>query len=1421
MTFKSRLSQEQLVQLEKSAAKFEDQLLEAAKFIGLHSNDDGRLLAGSKNAKKTSKTYGKEEWLLRWLLKKLQAPKDEVPRRTASAWSLLAHLIQVLPTTNTAHILSERKFLPILRQTLEEAEKLTQDPMKQSPAGNDSNSKEWKYSKKSKKRKRSGELVGADTNEQNATSNLLAAIHIAVESMTILALPSVEPAEEDSAAVFSAEFMKLVLRTLGDDSARILGLWLSLSGSHHIYKSIGAQDWISPFIWIWELRFTGSEDLMHFSLHCFQSLLQLLQLLRGQDPTADHDWVSKLEQLVARNIMIPAKATWAENPESDLLSILTKLSIVQQSSNAPLLFEIAIISIQTQATRKRQENYLWIQHVFTTLREAMPVQRIDENGEAAQRMLDIAIKYKVRFELPILYSIVSEFGMLATSTNWTLLSTIIRLDANTFLIQEADKDLSDELLKRITEASVQTTWAVHQRQIVDDVVVPLMGEFAKARDLSGFVRHWFRQVVEFEKLRKQSEVDVDEFSAWEDEALQKELGRLLEPSLTVQQLLQLVEWTAGKIPESTDASCLILEAISGSVKSENFIDAVGPRLINIILHNAKLAPAYRHRWRSWRLLSRTLSWIQPSFLEEFSHLAAAGEEPFDALNGVNSVVDYLMTTSKRFSGLESLEFLRCACTAWMIAPEASEMKTLTSNVVLNLLQRLADDVKSFVQDLISGKDLGNESCSLVQNKLSRGEGWLAWASIHCVFVENTAVLRVVKCLPEGSFQEMVQNIFWVASTLHNDRPTTANTWLHLNSEVFPSLWLSVLSNRLIQDDENLREHVINVALLSQTNSKNPLMQSHTNNKLAVQSLLTLPLDDIPRRHRERIMKAWLPDKSDGAGISFEPTALDAQVLALKVKIMHRPTLHESINFKELVSIADSIAGADPDGLDVNITLLKQLARLTLLQVSENLDQTRNRSYAVEAIDYVTKKLNKEKSKHSWNAAARVALFDAALSSLQDKHGVLNDLDIINKSNLDSLLVSFEKMLLAQLHKVFEKPANFTRSEKTQFVTVACDALTAMKVNAPRLEKLSIYADRFILSLGEAESDLKMRVGILLSTISEDYSKQTASTTGSVMGRQSIRAARNNALKGTDSSNKLGLLKSTLQRSLGPSNELDNLLATKYTVAACDDARGVVDEDDEDMFDLSSAYSDLCSRMWKVNSYREFAVIAETLVVMLRSKGRAISQWNVDSTLGCISIVCSRRGPSFRPSQAGNVYMQLCRLVHTILISHRLKLEGHFHLVAQTVESLLRCLFTPLQSTNTASSKTFVPPRWLPTTSSSPHQLNIRHAAAFTRLLTLICNPTVSSVTRSQNNALTSATDKAKRMAGQHMQYVLMAYVRLQLEMRMLTAVREQLVPGIYAIFDTTTPELRRAINEGMDGSGRAVFRNLYTDYTKFGKWKGS
>lgn len=76
--------------MEKASAPFGEQLIEAAKFVGVDLETVGRHTEenqGQKKEKKKGKavvSHGREEWLLRWLLKKLQAPKDDAPRYVAA-----------------------------------------------------------------------------------------------------------------------------------------------------------------------------------------------------------------------------------------------------------------------------------------------------------------------------------------------------------------------------------------------------------------------------------------------------------------------------------------------------------------------------------------------------------------------------------------------------------------------------------------------------------------------------------------------------------------------------------------------------------------------------------------------------------------------------------------------------------------------------------------------------------------------------------------------------------------------------------------------------------------------------------------------------------------------------------------------------------------------------------------------------------------------------------------------------------------------------------------------------------------------------------------------------------------------------------------------------------------------------------------
>jgi hypothetical protein len=97
--------------------------------------------------------------------------------------------------------------------------------------------------------------------------------------------------------------------------------------------------------------------------------------------------------------------------------------------------------------------------------------------------------------------------------------------------------------------------------------------------------------------------------------------------------------------------------------------------------------------------------------------------------------------------------------------------------------------------------------------------------------------------------------------------------------------------------------MIDIMLLNETNINNPVVKSPETNAFAVQALLKIPLHLFSRKDRKRIRQGWLQtqahkskkksSKEDNTSIpSYELTALNPAVLALKVKIMQLPTSYE-------------------------------------------------------------------------------------------------------------------------------------------------------------------------------------------------------------------------------------------------------------------------------------------------------------------------------------------------------------------------------------------------------------------------------------------------------------------------------------------------------------------------------------------------
>jgi nucleolar pre-ribosomal-associated protein 2 len=112
---------------------------------------------------------------------------------------------------------------------------------------------------------------------------------------------------------------------------------------------------------------------------------------------------------------------------------------------------------------------------------------------------------------------------------------------------------------------------------------------------------------------------------------------------------------------------------------------------------------------------------------------------------------------------------------------------------------------------------------------------------------------------------------------------------------------------------------------------------------------------------------------------------------------------------------------------------------------------------------------------------------------------------------------------------------------------------------------------------------------------------------------------------------------------------------------------------------------------------------------------------------------------------------------------------------------------------------------------------------FSRLLTSLCDPTTSAVSRPSRaggarDSLIDQTKKAKVIAGQHLRILVASYAQNTLDTPLRPDIKTALAPGLYAVLDAMPRESKRALNASMDVSSRAIFKTLHEDYLRFGKW---
>lgn len=603
--WKAKVAQEKLTELEKADAPINEQLEQAGQFAGIEWLDFLQTAIPTPDAQQqpASNFHGREEWVLRWLLKKLQSADA---RRSPQAWRLFRCLVERIPLPNAARLLKERRFLVVLRQAIEEAvaartkaDESAKSPVPDSSDSLKENSKKHK-SKSSKKRKRSGELVTEEVSNAE-TYDIAETIYEALDCVVRLTKHTEDIEGQERGKAFAAEYMKSVLRTTPEESAKVLGSWLAVCGSTENRGDESQRaSWLTPVIEIWNSRMDSADDSLLFSKYCLQPLLKLL-LSAEILP----QWRSELEQLLSRSIILPAKIAHTSSKATDILASFVNDSIAANPEFAPIIFDDAIRSLQPSNThRSRQQDANWLQAVFCVAKDAIPEEPWKVKNQAITKMLEMCLEHKISVDLELLRSITSQCGFHGDETDSHIIATILKLNGQVFTIASADKDLLQELFSRITNLSTKPEWLNLADVYVDEIIVPLMGDFAKARDLTGFIHRWYDQLVEFNALVDDRPNDKMNFLCpWEDDALVAKLKEVMEASLTPEQTKTISEW----LREKADGPAVVIaDAVTGALTRAEFVDAIGLNLFELArsLHNTLSLTRYDHR--RWRVLTHVL-----------------------------------------------------------------------------------------------------------------------------------------------------------------------------------------------------------------------------------------------------------------------------------------------------------------------------------------------------------------------------------------------------------------------------------------------------------------------------------------------------------------------------------------------------------------------------------------------------------------------------------------------------------------------------------------------------------------------------------------------------------------------------------------------------------------------------------------------
>lgn len=651
--------------------------------------------------------HAAEEMLLRWLLKNMTgtSANAERVRRYSRVWDILAAVVSLIPLFSLAKSLADRRFLSIFQQTLKDIAAPQQQGGKNNETDADvemADAPPAETPESPRKRKRA-DSASFDIDVQRQLAGCLETADAAFNAIRTL-ISRCEQKSLDSAPIhrMGAEHVKSLFWSSAAEAMGILAPWLTICGLALDGATAGPfreqSSWVSTFAALWELHLRGSGDASEVATHLSGTATRLLGRLSGvprQTPlgigsAVQEQWARDLRRFMTRNLILPARAAFLTKGSQEVVQIIVDMSSASAQTTFPVLFDLVSKSpLELGAKSSRKDYETWVQAVFDSILHASKNVNRDNSLAAVRTIMAMAAERGTALSAASLRTVCKSYALRKDVADWSLLLSLIKLNADVFLISEEGQQLLDQILEKTRDSE---SFGAEDLERTRQFIVLLAEGYAQGRDLSTFFKVWLKHLA---PAKPKAELP----SLWAQRELVDTVAKLIQSSLNTTQLVQVLEWLSSQTETGEAAARIhILDAISTGISHEEFVDAANMKIFDGVFadkFSKKDLPAISAS--RWAVASKTIS---RATLEESSGIW------LQIKGDIKSVLKKFPVNREDTSAA-----FKCCVAAWLANYAGAAHEDDAATLICAFVDRLEKDSEAMELDSpAAGVPVSRETC---------------------------------------------------------------------------------------------------------------------------------------------------------------------------------------------------------------------------------------------------------------------------------------------------------------------------------------------------------------------------------------------------------------------------------------------------------------------------------------------------------------------------------------------------------------------------------------------------------------------------------------------------------------------------------------------------------------------------------------